>query len=115
MFSLQILFALHEKGLKFTSHEVNITNGEQYSQWFLEMNPKAEVPVLRNGTLIVPESGRIISYLEENFKGGKNFCGNIKDPGYKPKNINGTSSKNLLYTQNVHSSRCVKRFWFHTF
>lgn len=36
------------------------------------MNPKAEVPVLQHDTLIVPESGRIISYLEENFPDGKN-------------------------------------------
>lgn len=68
----QILFALYEKGIKFTAYEVDITNGEQYSKWFLAMNPKAEVPVLKHDTLLVPESGRIISYLEENFPDGKN-------------------------------------------
>lgn len=82
---------------------MNITNGEQYSQWFLEMNPKAEVPVLRNGTLIVPESGRIISYLEENFKGGKNFCEYYRS-GYKPENIDEIS-KNHLYIHKPYSKK----------
>lgn len=67
---MQILFALYEKGIKFTAYEVDITNGEQYSKWFLAMNPKAEVPVLKHNLIIVPESGRIISYLEENFPDG---------------------------------------------
>lgn len=50
---------------------MDVTNGEQYSQWFLELNPKGEIPVLQDGTLIVPESGRIISYIEDHFQGGK--------------------------------------------
>lgn len=70
-FFTQILFALYEKNIKFTAYEVDVTSGEQYSQWFLELNPKGEVPVLQDGTLVVPESGRIISYIEDHYQGGK--------------------------------------------
>lgn len=59
---------MYEKKLKFTLYEIDISNGEQYTPWFLEMNPKAEVPVLRNGMLVIPESGRILKYLEDNFQ-----------------------------------------------
>lgn len=62
---------MHEKQIKCTLYEVDVTNGEQFSDWFLELNPKGEVPVLQNGTFIVPSSGQIISYLEGNYKGGK--------------------------------------------
>ncbi|KAJ6641865.1 Ganglioside-induced differentiation-associated protein 1 [Pseudolycoriella hygida] len=68
-YSQKILFALYEKNIKFSAYEVDVTNGEQYSQWFLELNPKGEVPVLQDGTLIIPESGRIISYIEDHFQG----------------------------------------------
>lgn len=33
----------------------------------MQMNPKMEVPVLQNDTLIVPSSNQIISYLLANF------------------------------------------------
>lgn len=61
---------MHEKNIKFTTYEVDVTNGEQYSEWFLEMNSKGEVPVLKHDALIVPASGHIISYLEDNIVGG---------------------------------------------
>lgn len=46
---------------------MDVSNGEQFSNWFVEMNPKMEIPVLQNETLIVPSSNQIISYLESNF------------------------------------------------
>lgn len=35
----------------------------------MHMNPKMDVPVLRNDTLVVPSSNQIINYLEANFNG----------------------------------------------
>lgn len=61
---------MHEKNIKFTSYEIDVASGEQYSEWFLELNSKGEVPVLQHDALIVPASGRIISYLEDNILGG---------------------------------------------
>lgn len=46
---------------------MDVSNGEQCCDWFVQMNPKMDVPVLQNETLIVPSSNQIISYLEANF------------------------------------------------
>lgn len=67
IFILQVLFVLHEKNIPCTLYEVDVSDGEQYSNWFMQMNPKMDVPVLQNDTLIVPSSNQIISYLEANF------------------------------------------------
>lgn len=62
--------ALYEKNLPFESHIVNITKGAQYEPWFLQLNPKGEVPVLQDTGKIIPDSTRIIDYLEDNFSNG---------------------------------------------
>lgn len=66
----QILIALYEKQIPFHAQIVDVTKGEQYSPWFLELNPRGEVPVLQNGVQIIPESSRILSYLEDHFNDG---------------------------------------------
>lgn len=63
--------ALHEKRLNFESNIVNIMKGAQYEPWFLKINPKGEVPVLQDDAKIIPDSNRIIDYLEDNFSNGK--------------------------------------------
>ncbi|KAL1129075.1 hypothetical protein AAG570_013607 [Ranatra chinensis] len=62
--------ALYEKELSFKTHVVDIGKGEQYQPWFLEINPRGEVPVLKDGVKIIPDSARIIDYLEDNFSNG---------------------------------------------
>ncbi|XP_073968783.1 ganglioside-induced differentiation-associated protein 1-like isoform X3 [Rhodnius prolixus] len=64
-----VLMALIEKGLKYRTHLVNIANGEQYQDWFLKINPRGEVPVIQDGENIVPDSLRIINYLEDKYTG----------------------------------------------
>lgn len=62
--------AMIEKKLPYKLHEVDITKGEQYQPWFLEINPRGEVPVLVDGVKTIPDSARIIDYLEDNFSNG---------------------------------------------
>lgn len=69
-FCQKVVLALHEKKLKFKSHIVDIYKGDQYQPWFMKLNPKAEVPVLKDGVKIIPDSNRIIDYLEDNFSNG---------------------------------------------
>lgn len=64
--------ALHEKNLPFESHIVNIIQGTQYQPWFLQINPKGEIPVLQDTGKLIPDSSRIIDYLEDNFSNGSN-------------------------------------------
>lgn len=61
--------ALYEKNLPFATHDIDL-DGEQYKPWFLQINPKGEVPVLQDADKIIPDSARIIDYLEDNFSNG---------------------------------------------
>lgn len=56
--------ALYEKNIDFEPLEVDITKGEQYSSWFLEINPRGEIPVLKVDNETIPDSTRILDYLE---------------------------------------------------
>ncbi|XP_013782380.1 ganglioside-induced differentiation-associated protein 1-like [Limulus polyphemus] len=69
-YSRKVLFALHEKRLHFKSNIVNLSKGEQYQPWYLKLNPRGEVPVLKDGVKVIPDSERIIDYLEDNFSNG---------------------------------------------
>lgn len=62
--------AMFEKKVAFKPQIVNIAKGEQYQPWFLEINPRGEVPVLQDGVKVIPDSARIIDYLEDNFSNG---------------------------------------------
>jgi len=66
-YAQKVIMALLEKRLPFKSHVINIAKGEQYQPWFLEINPRGEVPVLKDGVKVIPDSARIIDYLEDNF------------------------------------------------
>ena len=67
------MIALFEKKLPFKQTVVDITSGENYKPLFLDINPRGEVPVLKDGVKIIPDSSRIIDYLEDNFSNGWYF------------------------------------------
>lgn len=69
-YSQKVVMALHEKKVPFKTHLVNVHKGEQYDRWFMEINPKGDVPVLKDGVKVIPDSGRILDYLEDNFTNG---------------------------------------------
>lgn len=63
-YSQKVLMALYEKNLEFEPLFVDITKGEQYSSWFLDINPRGEIPVLKVKNEVIPDSTRILDYLE---------------------------------------------------
>ena len=63
----KVRFALEEKRLAWTGHVVDIFRGEQFALAFLALNPKAMIPVLLHGAVVLPESTVICEYLEEVF------------------------------------------------
>lgn len=69
----KVLWALAEKDIKFTKYEVDVANDEHFSEWFLELNPRGELPVLQKGLMIVPGSSRILDFLEEKFPESKSL------------------------------------------
>lgn len=71
MMSIQIQLILYEKNLNFATYSVDIANGEQFTTWFLQLNPRGEVPVLKDNDLVIRDSASIIEYLETKYNGGK--------------------------------------------
>ena len=63
----KVQLLLHELSLAHTLHPVNIRDSEQYSAWFLKLNPKGEVPILVDDTDAICESKDICFYLDEKF------------------------------------------------
>jgi len=66
---LKTLICLHEKGLDFASHYVDLLAFAQYRPGFLALNPLAQVPVLVHDGKILTESQFINEYLDEVFPG----------------------------------------------
>ncbi|XP_014271165.1 ganglioside-induced differentiation-associated protein 1 isoform X2 [Halyomorpha halys] len=67
-YSQKLLFVLNERGIKFKTVFINIAAGDQYKNSFLDINPRGEVPVIKDGETIVVDSAKIIYYLEEQYK-----------------------------------------------
>jgi ganglioside-induced differentiation-associated protein 1 len=61
----KVRFALAEKRLEWTGHYVDILAGQQFTDEFLALNPKAVVPVLIHDGFALPESTVICEYLED--------------------------------------------------
>ncbi|MEM1112768.1 MAG: glutathione S-transferase family protein [Pseudomonadota bacterium] len=55
------------KGIPCELHHVNLAEGEQYSDWFMGINPRGLVPVLVDDGQVIIESNDILLYLEEKF------------------------------------------------
>ncbi|XP_069999685.1 ganglioside-induced differentiation-associated protein 1 [Penaeus vannamei] len=70
-YSQRVLMSLYEKRVPFKSQIVSLYAQEQYEPWFLRLNPRGEVPVLTDGVKVIPDSSRIIEYLEDNFSNGQ--------------------------------------------
>jgi len=55
------------KGIEWQSHPIDLTGEENYSDWFLGINPRGLVPVLIHDGVVHIESNDILDYLEEVF------------------------------------------------
>ncbi|KAI8129542.1 hypothetical protein FF38_04795 [Lucilia cuprina] len=92
--SQKILLLLYEKNIEFTPYVVDLLNGEQYSNWFLNLNPKGDVPVLQDGSFVVPDSLHIINYIENKFRGGDY-------KSLKPKNNNSLENEKMQLFEQI--------------
>jgi len=63
------LITLHEKGVAFTSHWVDLLNWQQHQPEYLAINPKGQVPTLVHDGYIVTESTPMGEYIDEAFDG----------------------------------------------
>ena len=65
--SQKLRIYLNFKGINWQSHSVNIATGQNYSNWFLGINPRGLLPVLVDNGRVIIESNDIIQYLENKF------------------------------------------------
>lgn len=65
--SQKVRLALAEKGLAFSSREVNLVAGEQHAPDYVKLNPSHVVPTLVHDGCVLIESSLINEYLEEAF------------------------------------------------
>ncbi len=65
--SQKLRIYLNYKKIKWQSHSVNIAIGQNYSNWFLGINPRGLLPVLVDDGRVIIESNDIIQYLENKF------------------------------------------------
>jgi len=68
-YSQKVLLYLNAKGLTFRTEFINIAKGDQYELSYLKINPRGEVPTIKDGDQVVPDSWKIIEYLEDKYKG----------------------------------------------
>jgi glutathione S-transferase len=74
----KVRLMLAEKGLEWESRHLDLRAGEHQKEWYIKLNPRAVVPTLIDGDIVVPESNVINEYLDERFpdppmKPGKPF------------------------------------------
>lgn len=77
--SMRAVWAAKEAELEFKYHEIDLKKGEHMAPDFVEMNPFAKVPVLRNGDFVLWESAAILTYLAD-LAPSKNLVPLVSDP-----------------------------------
>ena len=65
--SQKLRIFLKEKNINWKSHHVNLVTGDNFTDWFLGINPRGVVPVLVDNGEVHIESNDIIKYLDNKF------------------------------------------------
>tara|TARA_Y100001970_G_C14224349_1_gene854636 strand:+ start:1685 stop:2479 length:795 start_codon:yes stop_codon:yes gene_type:complete len=63
--AIKVRLALHEKGIKFKSHNIDLRAGDQFEPSYLKLNPNAVVPTLVDDSRVIVESSVILHYVDE--------------------------------------------------
>jgi glutathione S-transferase len=85
----KVRLCLAEKGLKWENKHLDLRAGEHQQDWYVKLNPRAVVPTLVDGNVVVPESNVINEYLDERFP----------DPPLKPADPFGRAKMRLWTKQ----------------
>ena len=90
--SMKTRIYLNLKKIPFTSHQINLSAGENFSEWFQGINPRSLVPVLIHDGEVHIESNDILEYLE----------GCYKEVPLIPKNKEEQIKELLKFEDNLH-------------
>ncbi len=63
----RVMLALEHKNLRYTSHQLKFDQQEHKAPQMLAMNPRGQLPVLRDGDYVVFESVAILYYLDRKY------------------------------------------------
>jgi glutathione S-transferase len=85
----KVRLVLAEKGLEWENRHLDLRAGEHQKDWYIKLNPRAVVPTLIDGDIVVPESNVINEYLDECFP----------DPPLKPADPFGRARMRLWTKQ----------------
>ncbi len=66
--SMKTRIYMNLKKIEFKSHQINLSMGENFSDWFQGINPRSLVPVLIHEGEVHIESNDILQYLESIYK-----------------------------------------------
>ena len=90
--SMKTRIYLNLKKIPFTSHQINLSAGENFSEWFQGINPRSLVPVLIHDGEVHIESNDILEYLE----------GCYKESPLIPENMEEEIKELLKFEDNLH-------------
>eukprot|EP00095_Tigriopus_kingsejongensis_P003051 snap_masked-scaffold101_size371023-processed-gene-0.7 protein:Tk03051 transcript:snap_masked-scaffold101_size371023-processed-gene-0.7-mRNA-1 annotation:"sperm surface protein sp17" len=88
--SQKVVIYLRERGIQYSGYHVDLQRNEHLSNWFLDLNPKGEVPVMKFDNQVIVDSSRIIHHLEAHV------------PGETYPLLVPLSSETLLYQQYLY-------------
>ncbi|XP_013394918.1 ganglioside-induced differentiation-associated protein 1-like [Lingula anatina] len=66
-YSQRVLFYLKARSIPFKGRYMNILLGETYEPWYMRMNPKGQVPVIKHRGGYLADSCAIMQYLEKEY------------------------------------------------
>ncbi|ERN08746.1 glutathione S-transferase TCHQD [Amborella trichopoda] len=72
--SQKVRLALEERGIDYTSYQVNPLKARNMDATFFRLNPSAKLPVFRNGECVIYETLEIIRYIERIVESTQGFC-----------------------------------------
>ena len=90
--SMKTRIYLNLKKIPFTSHQINLSAGENFSEWFQGINPRSLVPVLIHDGEVHIESNDILEYLE----------GCYRESPLIPENMEEEIKELLKFEDNLH-------------
>ena len=80
--SRKVLMYLYEKEVNFESYVIDVYKGEQFSSWYLKINPRGEVPSLVLDNKYILGSEEILEYVEDRGLGSKSLLLSEMDKEY---------------------------------
>jgi len=90
--SQKLRIFLNIKNIDWNSHVINLIKQEQFSKWFLGINPRGLVPTLVHDGDVHIESNEIMSYLDNIYSDNKLF----------PVELIDEINKDLLFEDSLH-------------